>query len=334
MQSVRVQLVCVVRVRKRAEPVRGLLREAEPEGGACAGVLTSVGVLRGHARTRTRGSIGAGTETKRLPADPAAAVRHERNRPISRMCVSVSRCVGLRLRRCVPSSLDFSLSRILSRRVQEDLQPSGSWVLYLLFHIWAGCSVISGCRAHKGEQLKAIKAYLEAHPDIKWVWFDYSSMPQGDNKTVMEKAEFQLMLAAIADLYLTAHVLILLDGSYKSRFWTLTEAWCSMQTVTPDGLRPATKAERRYTIKCIHTADEKHDVAGLVEKVSKKTPDQMFDHLSHPDVNVTNAKDKVAMLPVIKKTNEHVIETFQKLVILPEPEPAVATAAQPHAHPW
>ena len=49
MQSVRVQLVCVVRVRKRAEPVRGLLREAEPEGGACAGVLTSVGVLRGHA---------------------------------------------------------------------------------------------------------------------------------------------------------------------------------------------------------------------------------------------------------------------------------------------
>ena len=33
-------------------------------------------------------------------------------------------------------------------RVQEDLQPSGSWVLYLLFHIWAGCSVILGCRAH------------------------------------------------------------------------------------------------------------------------------------------------------------------------------------------
>ena len=33
-----------------------------------------------------------------------------------------------------------------------------------------------------GEQLKAIKAYLEAHPeDIKWVWFDYSSMPQGSD---------------------------------------------------------------------------------------------------------------------------------------------------------
>jgi hypothetical protein len=118
------------------------------------------------------------------------------------------------------------------------------------------------------------------------------------------------MLSAIADLYLTAQVLILLVGSYASRFWTLTEAWCSMQTATAEGLKPATE-ERRYTIKCIHTADEKHDVEGLVEKVSKKTPKQIFDHLSKPDVNVTNAKDKQDMLPVIQKTDEHVIEGFK-----------------------
>ena len=178
-----------------------------------------------------------------------------------------------------------------------------------------------------GEQLKAIKAYLEAHPDIEWVWFDYSSMPQGDDRTVMEKAEFDLMLAAIADLYLTAHVLILLDGSYASRFWTLMEAWCSMQTVTPDGLRPATEAERRYTISCIHNATDEHDAKGLVDLVSKKTPEAMHGILKKPDVNVTNAKDKQTMLPVILKTNEHVVETFQKLDMLPEPKPAVATAA-------
>jgi len=178
-----------------------------------------------------------------------------------------------------------------------------------------------------GEQLKAIKAYLEKHPDIKWVWFDYSSMPQGDDRTPEEKAEFQLMLAAIADLYLTAHVLILLDGSYASRFWTLMEAWCSMQMVTSDGLRPATEAECRYTIECIHNADDKHDGEGLVDKVSTKTPEEMYRILKKPDVNVTNKNDKVAMLPVIQKTNEHVIETFQKQVILPEPKPAVATAA-------
>ena len=173
-----------------------------------------------------------------------------------------------------------------------------------------------------GEQLKAIKACLEENPGIKWVWYQYSSMPQRidgiDDRTPEEKAEFQLMLAAIADLFLTAHVLILLDGSYASRFWTLMEAWCSMQTATPEGLRPATEAERRYTIKCIHTATDKHDGEGLVDKVSTMTPEEMYDLLKKPDVNVTNAKDKLAMLPVIQKTNEHVIETFHKLVILPE----------------
>jgi len=169
-----------------------------------------------------------------------------------------------------------------------------------------------------GEQLKAIKAYLEAHPDIEWVWFDYSSMPQGDDRTVMEKAEFQLMLAAIADLYLTAHVLILLDGSYASRFWTLTEAWCSMQTATPEGLRPATKAERRYTISCIHNATAETTEKGLVDLVSKKAPKEMHGILEKPDVNVTNAKDKATMLPKILKINEHVIETFEKQVKINE----------------
>ena len=169
----------------------------------------------------------------------------------------------------------------------------------------------------KGEQLEAIKEYLKAHPNIEWVWFDYSSMPQGDDRTVMEKAEFKLMLAAITDMYLTAHVLILLDGSSASRFWPLMEAWCSMQTVTSDGLRRATEAQRRYTIKCIHRATDKHDGEGLVDKVSTKTPHEMFDHLKNPDVNVTNAKDKEIMLPKILEIDRHIIETFRKLMILP-----------------
>ena len=54
--------------------------------------------------------------------------------------------------------------------------------------------------------------YLEAHPDIKRVWFDYStmpqrnnsSMPQRDDRILEEKAEYQLMLSAISVLYLTA----------------------------------------------------------------------------------------------------------------------------------
>jgi hypothetical protein len=171
-----------------------------------------------------------------------------------------------------------------------------------------------------GEQLKAIKAYLEENPDIEWVWFDYSTLPQRFyDRSPEEMAEFKRMLSRIDDLNLTAHVLILLDGSYASRFWTLIEAWESMQTATPEGLRPATKAERRYTIKCIHNATDKHDGEGLVDKVLKKTPEEMFDLLKQPDVIVTNARDKEMMLPKIRESNRHVVDTFQKQVILPEP---------------
>jgi hypothetical protein len=169
-----------------------------------------------------------------------------------------------------------------------------------------------------GEQLKAIKAYLEAHPDIEWVWFDYSSMPQKgidgiDDRTPMEMAEFQLMLSAITDLCLTAHCLILLDRSYTSRFWTLTEAWYSMQTATPEGLRPATEAERRYTTKCIHNAN---DMLGqlLVQLCSTKTPEQMIQILKRQDVFVTNQKDKTMILSKITVIDRHVIEVFQKVI--------------------
>eukprot|EP00900_Chrysochromulina_parva_P001916 jgi/Chrpa1/11725/Chrysochromulina_OHIO_Genome00021304-RA len=178
----------------------------------------------------------------------------------------------------------------------------------------------------KGEQLKAIKAYLDSHTDIKWVWFDYSSMPQGDDRTVKEKAEFRLMLSAIADLYLTAHVLILLDGSSASRFWPLMEAWCSMQTVTSEGLRPANEHERRYTISCIHNAKAETTAKGLVDLISEKTPDEMHGILEKPDVNVTNAKDKVAMLPVIQKTNEHVKQKFRKQASPPASENVIDTS--------
>ena len=98
-----------------------------------------------------------------------------------------------------------------------------------------------------------------------------------------------------------------------------------MQTVTSDGLRPAKEGERRYTIKCIHNATDKHDGEGLIDKVSKKTPEAVYRILEKPDVNVTNAKDKETMLPIIQKTNNKVIETFKKLEMLPEPKPAVAT---------
>jgi hypothetical protein len=162
----------------------------------------------------------------------------------------------------------------------------------------------------KGVQLAAIKAHLANHQDIMWVWFDYSSMPQGDDRLPSEKAEFALMLNAIADLYLTARVLILLDGAYSSRFWTLTEAWCSMQTATSMGLQPAEDTERRFTISCIHNATYDFAAKGLLDLVSTKTPEDMHNILAEPDISVTNAKDKNDMLEVIRRINQHVKEVF------------------------
>ncbi len=164
-----------------------------------------------------------------------------------------------------------------------------------------------------GEQLKAIKAYLEARPDIEWVWVDYSSMPQFPTPNPEETAEKRRMLSRINDLYLTAHCLILLDTSNASRFWPLTEAWLSMQTATPEGLRPAAEAERRFTIKCIHNAHEAHGQA-LVDLCSTKTPEQMFNVLKSPDVVVTNQSDKTSMLSKITVIDRHVIEVFQKAI--------------------
>jgi hypothetical protein len=159
-----------------------------------------------------------------------------------------------------------------------------------------------------------------------------------DTRTPEDKAEFDLMLSLITDLYLTAHVLILLDSSYACRFWTLTEAWCSMQTVTKNGLRPASEgltisqtshAEGlgasdatelrtlpagpvRYTIACIHNATDKHREA-LKELVATLTPSEMVKVLMRQDVFLTNQKDKKAMLPKIEEMDQHVKKTFEML---------------------
>ena len=165
-----------------------------------------------------------------------------------------------------------------------------------------------------GAQLAALQAHLRAHPEIRHVWFDYSCMPQRssgcpqdqDDRTPAEKAEFDLMLSAIADLYLTAKVLILLDTMYRTRFWTTMEGWCAMQKVTPQGVRPARADESRVTVSCIHNATDEDRQALL--KMSKMTPAEMSKFLASPDVAVTNKKDKVTMLPIVGKTDEHVQE--------------------------
>ena len=88
----------------------------------------------------------------------------------------------------------------------------------------------------EGVQLGAVQDYLRDHADVRYVWFDYWCMFQRksaaeDDRSAAQKAEFDRMLASIADLYLTMRVLILVDLNYMGRFWTSLEAWCAMQQV-------------------------------------------------------------------------------------------------------
>jgi hypothetical protein len=104
-----------------------------------------------------------------------------------------------------------------------------------------------------GAQALAVQAYLKAHPEIDAVWFDFSSMPQGENKNERDSAEFKEMLPNINLLYLTCSVLILMDRSYMNRFWTQFEAYLSMRAITSDGLTNAQDPKARVTMK---TADD------------------------------------------------------------------------------
>uniref|UniRef100_A0A6T8Z4W3 Heterokaryon incompatibility domain-containing protein n=1 Tax=Haptolina ericina TaxID=156174 RepID=A0A6T8Z4W3_9EUKA len=160
-----------------------------------------------------------------------------------------------------------------------------------------------------GTQLKALKRFLRAHTQYEYVWVDYSCMPQGE-RTKEEQEAFNLMLGNINLLFLGASVLILLDMSYCSRFWTQFEAWTGFQEVDSDGvLRSAPEDNRRCFIECIHNANE-YTKLGLIEMWSNKTPEEAYNILSRDDVSVTNQKDKEAQLPKIKTFKEHVHQTW------------------------
>ena len=97
--------------------------------------------------------------------------------------------------------------------------------LLAVSHRWEDPSAPDGA----GAQLRAIRAYLDAHPEVVGVWFDFWCMPQGKQRTLAEKVRFKHMLGNVNLLYLGCQVLALIDISYLSRFWTQFEAWLSMQ---------------------------------------------------------------------------------------------------------
>jgi len=172
-----------------------------------------------------------------------------------------------------------------------------------------------------GEQLQALKNFLNTPKGklFKLVWMDVPCMPQDvphGARSSEDTALFKQMLPNINMVYLGASVLILLDLSYCSRFWTLTEAWLPMQSCTSSGLASSvgTPNERHY-IRCIHNASEQAAAHSevLVNTWKGRTTGEAFAILQKPDVMVTNQSDKDVQLPKICSLSATVKDAFASL---------------------
>ena len=102
-------------------------------------------------------------------------------------------------------------------------------------------------------------------------------------------------------------VLILMDISYLSRFWTQFEAWLAMQAATTAGLGPSgRKLRRRETIVCLHNATAGNEDVKLRHMWQQVTPAEAHALLSKPDVTVTNQSDKEGQLEKISLLDDGV----------------------------
>ena len=111
-------------------------------------------------------------------------------------------------------------------------------------------------------------------------------------------------------MYLGASVLVLLDVSYQSRFWTQLELWLSLQVGTSEGLQPASEDMQRAAVRPIHSATEEI-ASALVKMWQNKSHEEALETLRRPDVRCTNQSDKEDLLPKIALLNDEVRNVMQ-----------------------
>ena len=65
-------------------------------------------------------------------------------------------------------------------------------------------------RLEQATQLAVLKRYLDGHPEIEYVWFDFPCMPQKP-RSPQDEDEFAEMLSNVNVIFIGMQVLILLD---------------------------------------------------------------------------------------------------------------------------
>ena len=166
----------------------------------------------------------------------------------------------------------------------------------------------------RGKQLDALRDFVRKQPQIKYIFYDQMSLPQGEDKTPEQKAAFSQQLPNINLLYLGCSVLILIDLSYQSRFWTQYEAWLSFMMATKSGLVSTTKDKLRCHFACLHGVSNSA-VQVLMDMWANCTAADAHAKLSGDDVTVTNLGDKEMQLKKILSMNELVKEIMAQLQV-------------------
>ena len=177
----------------------------------------------------------------------------------------------------------------------------------------------------QGKQFAAMREYVRGKPAIKHVWVDFSCAPQKE-RTPAEELVFKRTLRFISLLFLGSKVLILCDRTYTTRFWTLLEAWISMQMATDDGLVTAPREERRCDIVPIHLANSV-TASELETLVADKSLDEIYAMLDSPDIQVTNQKDKGMQLAKLLALGSQVGQFVRKMA--PQKRPLAGGAPRP-----
>ncbi|CAK0904753.1 unnamed protein product [Prorocentrum cordatum] len=118
------------------------------------------------------------------------------------------------------------------------------------------------------------------------------------------------MLSEVNMLYLGCRVVILLDMTYVSRFWTMYEAWLSQMKPTSTGLKPALISDAsRCDVVPILGADDALK-SWLLSTIANKMSSASLaaEYLRHDDIVVTNASDKEKQLSRVSGLDCRVIQ--------------------------
>ena len=160
-------------------------------------------------------------------------------------------------------------------------------------------------------KLRKLQEVLTSTPSIRYIWIDWVCAPQwhGGGRSDAEEAEFRLILENILPfIFLGCRVIVLFERIYNQRFWPSVECWIATKMATEDGLVPASEDRLRVQVHGVYSASGK-DMSSrkyVLEEWHQADAQEAIATLSHPDILVTNEKDKELNLKVVASLDDQI----------------------------